>query len=265
MPNVDNTLLTAARAIGYGNPVDKIIPFEDFTKKFHLWVHSSTQEVAGLPNKRNPNIVSGITDAFNQLYGMYNKIGIYEGEYGYHKLCVNDRATHNLSEADCIVISHPFSADGKCSHEKIEQADKLNIPIFIDCAFFGICSNIDFNFKKYKNVHSVCFSLSKTFGTGLTRVGLLYTKDKFPCTIYNEWQYPLIASAEYHYNIINKTGPDDLPREYMQSQNKICEELGLEPSPTVIFGLDYTDRYNDFKRGPVNRVCITRRMELDQG
>ena len=146
----DNTLLTAARAIGYGNPIDKIIPFEDFTKQFQFWVHSSTQKVAGLPNKRNPNIVSGITDAFNQLYGMYNKIGIHEGEYGYHKLCVDDRATHNLSEADCIVISHPFSADGKCSHAKIEEADKLNIPIFIDCAFFGICTDIDFNFKKYK-------------------------------------------------------------------------------------------------------------------
>ena len=66
----DNTLLTAARAIGYGNPIDKIIPFEDFTKQFQFWVHSSTQKVAGLPNKRNPNIVSGITDAFNQLYGM---------------------------------------------------------------------------------------------------------------------------------------------------------------------------------------------------
>ena len=49
----------------------------------------------------------------------------------------------------------------------------------------------------------------------------------------------------------------------MQSQIRICEELELEPSPTIIFGLDYTDRYNDFKRGHVNRVCITRRLELD--
>jgi len=261
----NNTLLTAARAIGFGNPNRRLEQFDDFTNQFHLWVHSSKQEVAGLPNKRKPNIVSGITDAFNQLYGMYNKIGIHEGEYGYHNLCVDDRTTHNLSEADCIVISHPFSADGKCSHAKIEEADKLNIPIFIDCAFFGICTDIDFNFKKYKNVQSVCFSLSKAFGTGLTRVGLLYTKDKFPCTIYNEWQYPLIASAEYHYSNMKTIGPDDLPKQYMQSQIKICKELELEPSPTIIFGLDYTDKYNDFKRGPVNRVCITRRLELDKG
>ena len=60
----NNTLLTAARAIGFGNPNRRLEQFDDFTNQFHLWVHSSKQEVAGLPNKRKPNIVSGITDAF---------------------------------------------------------------------------------------------------------------------------------------------------------------------------------------------------------
>ena len=99
------------------------------------------------------------------------------------------------------------------------------------------------------------------FGTGLSRVGLLYTKDKFPCTIYNTWGYPLVVSAEYHYDLISTIGPDDMPAKYKDVQNKVCEELELEPSPTVIFGLDYTDKYKEFKRGNVNRVCITQYLE----
>ena len=57
--------------------------------------------------------VSGVTDALNQLYGLYNKIGIFDGEYLYHQNVLGEKATTNLQEADCIVVSHPFSADGK--------------------------------------------------------------------------------------------------------------------------------------------------------
>ena len=54
-----------------------------FINVFDNWIHSSQQIVTGLPT--NKYIVSGITDAFNQTYGLYNKIGVFPGEYGYHK------------------------------------------------------------------------------------------------------------------------------------------------------------------------------------
>lgn len=252
-------LLKQARAFNVKNSAAKISQFERFSKLYHRWIHSSSQPVQGLPQQRF--IVSGVTDAFNQLYGLYERIGVFNGEYMYHEHVLGDRVTTNLEDADCIVISHPFSGDGNSSHDRIKQADKLGIPIFIDCALFGVCYDIDFNFENYKNIHSVCFSLSKVFGTGLNRVGLLYTKDKFACSVYSTWDYPLLSSAEDHYTLIMTIGPDDLPTKYKNAQNNICKDLELTPSSTVIFGLDYTDKYIDYKRGDTNRVCITTLLE----
>ena len=229
--------------------------YNEFKINFDRWIHSSTQIVRGLPGR--PFIVSGITDAFNQLYGLYNKIGVFNGEYGYHKLVLGDRITYRLQEADCIVISHPFSADGLSSHDKLEIADSFNKPIFVDCAFFGVCHDIDFDFTRYKNIRCVCFSLSKTFGTGLNRVGLLYTVDKFPCTIYDQWNYPLITQAIEHSFLIKNRSPDWVANTYKQKQNEICRKLKITPSKTILFGYTNSKQYDKFKRGNVNRICIS--------
>lgn len=229
--------------------------YADFIKSYHNWIHSSKQPVKGLPGK--PFVVSGVTDAFNQLYGLYNKIGVFDGEYGYHQLVLDDRVTHDFNKADCIVVSHPFSADGFSAEAHLQIADRYNKPIFVDCAFFGVCHDIDFDFTKYKNIHSVCFSLSKTFGTGLHRVGLLYTKDKFPTTVYHDWKYPLISQAIQHNLFLQIRTPDCTFRNYKQKQIDICKELGLTPSNTIIFGLSSDDKYKDYKRGNINRVCIS--------
>jgi hypothetical protein len=226
-----------------------------FKQKYHEWIHSSVQIVAGLPDSCLLTI--GITDAFNQTYSLYNKIGVFPGEYGYHEMVFPDRVTTNLVEADVIIVSHPFSADGMSSHDKIEIADKLNKPIFIDCAFFGVCSGINFDFLKYENVHSVAFSLSKTFGTGRQRVGLLYTNDIYPGHVCEQKEYIFDLSAKYHLSLLDKTSPDEMPNRFKQQQVEICKELNVQPSDTVLFGLDYTDKFNFYKRHNVNRLCLT--------
>lgn len=245
-------------------PIDITVPidyrkYKEFRDIYYDWIHSSNQLVKGVPTA-TPIIVSGITDAFNQLYGLYKTIGIAKGEYGYHQL-VNKNVTYDWSKADCIVISHPFSGTGNCAMELIHAADKYNKPIFVDCAFFGICGGIDFDFSKFKNIHSICFSLSKTFGTGLHRVGMLFTKDDFPSQHYDRWHYPIITQANMHLELILNRSPDWAYHMYKKAQLKICEEYDLIPSHTVIFGLDYLDRYNDCKRdrGP-NRVCISKML-----
>jgi len=253
-------ILPSARPIEMHGSYD-LKSYNKFHERFHNWIHSSKQIVSGLPG--NSYIVSGVTDAFNQTYSLYNKIGIFEGEYGYHEKAFPDKVTYNLDEADIIIISHPFSGDGESAHDKIVLADKLNIPIFIDCAFFGICAGINFDFSSYKNIHSVCFSLSKTFGTGWQRVGLLYTIDSYPVRVYSDWQYPLLSSAEFHYEIIEMYGPDDIFQKYRFQQEEICDRIGAIPSSTVIFGLDYSDRYKEFRRGNVNRLCISKEFQIE--
>lgn len=250
-----------ARSVEFMLPYNKAA-YDKFYNQFHNWIHTSKQVVAGLPGPGY--IVNGITEALDQTYALYNKIGIFDGEYGYHELALpQDRLTYNLEEADCIVVSHPFSANGMSSHEKLKYADTFNKPIFVDCAFFGICLNQSFDFTLYKNIHSVAFSLSKVFGTGWHRVGMLYTKDLYPVTVTDHWNYQQLATAEKHYDLLHKIGPDDVPEYYRSSQIKICERNKLTPSDTIIFGIDYDNIYGrNFERGDSNRICIS--MILDK-
>ena len=99
-------LTKSAKAFNYKNVRADQMALSEFEHAFHIWVHSSVQEIKGLPRKKY--IVSGVTDAFNQLYSLYNKIGIFNGEYGYHKRVLGDRVTEDFREADCIVVSHPL-------------------------------------------------------------------------------------------------------------------------------------------------------------
>ena len=243
----------AAKAVDW-KPADLKI-YHRFKQQFHNWIASSKQPVKGLPDTFY--IVTGITDAFNQTYGLFKNIGVFPGEYGYHRLAIGNRCTTDLAMADVIIISHPFSADGMSAHDKLAKADLYGKPIFVDCAFFGSCRNINFDFSKYKNIQSVCFSLSKTFGTGHHRVGLLYTAAAYPAAVYEQWHYPVVSSAQHHYGLLDTMSPDDLAVKYGRVQLEICEELGIVPSDTVIFGLDYSDKFAQFNRGGVNRLCIS--------
>ena len=252
-------MLDMSKIVGAAKPINlqavDLTKYRNFKDKFHHWIHSSAQMVAGLP--KDCYLVSGLTDAFNQTYSMYRKIGIFDGEYGYHQLTKPNRVTTDLTQADVIIISHPFSADGMSAHDKLAIADSYNKPIFVDCAFFGSCKDINFDFTSYKNIHSVCFSLSKTFGTGRHRVGLLYTTANYPVCVYEKWHYPFVAGAEYHYQLIDQSTPDSLVARYGSIQQEICNKLEVVPSNTVLFGLDYNNRFDQFQRGNVNRLCIS--------
>lgn len=250
----DGMLLRSASPINPMQDID-LAAYDRFKSAFHKWIISSKLGVKGLPGQRV--LVSGMTDAFNQTYALYDNIGVFDGEYGYHQLAIGDRVTTDLSAADAIILSHPFSADGMSSHDKLKIADSFNKPIFVDCAFLGICDNVSFDLTPYKNIRTVGFSLSKTFGSGRRRIGMLYTSDHYPALVYEKWSYPFVAGAEHHYDLISKIGPDHMFEKYRPHQLAICADLGLEPSDTVIFGIDRHGNYPDYQRGQVNRVCIS--------
>ena len=235
--------------------------YDSFLNKFDSWIHSSNKNVKGLPCKKYLTV--GVTDVFDKTYIKYDKIGIFPGEYSYHRMILDEhsdktRITYNLAEADIIIVSHPFSADGLSSIEKLRLADSYNKPILVDCAYFGACSNISFDFTSYKNIVSVAFSLSKVFGTGNLRMGLLYTTDFYPYAIWNEWNYHLYSNVDCHYNLIDKIGPDDLAKQYKKQQLDLCNKYKLQPSDTVLFGLDYSERYDSYKRHDINRICLSK-------
>lgn len=255
MTDIDTDLITKnAKAIIYENH-GKLSDYLGFKKDLDAWIHSGRQPVKGLPGEGY--IVSGVTDGLNQVFALYHRIGVFDGEYGYSQQVIGDRVTTDLTDCDAIVLSHPFSADGMSSHARLALADQHDKPIFVDCAFFGVCGDVSFDFSPYKNVRAVCFSLSKSFGTGHRRTGMLYTNDAYPAKIYETWNYHFTAGAEFHYGVLDRYSPDHMFDTYREKQLRICEKLNVEPSDTVIFGLDHTERFKHFKRGYVNRLCIS--------
>ena len=261
-PDDESLFIKKARSTEFMLAYD-IDSYNKFKQEFETWIHSSVQPVRGLPGPGY--ITSGVTEALDQTYALYRKIGIFDGEYGYHELALpKKRLTTNLKAADCIIVSHPFSASGMSAHDKLAYSDTLDKPIFGDCAFFGICQNQSFDFTGYKNIHSVAFSLSKIFGSGWHRVGMLYTKDAYPISVTDKWSYQLLSSAEHYYGLLDKVGPDDIPSYYKQSQIDICSRNDLLVSDTVIFGIDDKNKYNrTYERGDTNRICISKILELE--
>ena len=232
------------------------VDYDKFVSKLDSWIHSSEQIITGLPSKKY--VTAGITDVLDKTYINYEKIGIFPGEYSYHALVLEEsRLTYDLSSADIIIVSHPFSATGNGSDAKLLLADVYNVPILVDCAYFGVCSNINFDFTRFKNIRSVAFSLSKTFGTGNHRVGLLYTDDFYPYEIWNEWGYQYYPDLELHYESLNTLGPDDTVKQFKKLQLEVCNKYRLLPSDTVLFGLDYGEDYKGYKRDFVNRLCLS--------
>lgn len=230
------------------------------------WVMSSElNKVQGLERFPLRRLVSGITQAFDDLYIRYpdRTYKFLRGEYPYLSKYVRRWAfieDEELTRKDVLVMSAPFSATGNMHplfYETLERADHLDVPVLVDCAFFGITRNLQLMLD-YRCIQSVCFSFSKAFGAGCFRSGIEFSKQNGgPSSIQNEWVYVQLLSAKIGMEIAKRYSPDYIPSKYRALQLSLCNEYGLKPSDTVVFGLG-DDRFRFFDiDGVSRRVCIT--------
>ena len=64
---------------------------------------------------------------------------------------------------------------------------------------------------------------------------------------------------------VGRFDPDFMQRKWRAKQLEVCEELGIEPSNTVIFGLGGPE-YSAYSRGGiVNRLCLNDYYESQAG
>jgi hypothetical protein len=231
------------------------------------WIASSRlNSVEGLERFPLRRLTSGNTQAFDDFYIRHHErtFKFLRGEYPYLSMyarrwdLVNEPA--ELTRKDALVMSAPFSATGNMHplfYDMLERADQVGIPVLIDCAFLGITRNLKLQLE-HRCIETVCFSLSKAFGAGCFRSGIELSKQNGgPASIQNEWCYVQLLSAKIGLEIARQYSPDYIPEKYRAWQLEICQEFGLEPSDTVVFGLG-DERFGYFDvDGVVNRVCIT--------
>jgi hypothetical protein len=231
------------------------------------WIESSElNSIEGLERFPLKRLTSGNTQAFDDFYIRHHDrtFKFLPSEYPYLSKYAPrweflDEHTE-LTRKDALVMSAPFSGTGNMHprfYELLERAENIDIPVLIDCAFFGITRNLRLDVD-YRCIEAVCFSLSKAFGAGCFRSGIEFSKQNGgPSSIQNEWCYVQLLSAKIGLEIAKKYSPDYIPGKYRSWQLEICDEFGLEPSDTVVFGLGGEKfQYFDID-GVSNRVCIT--------
>ena len=251
-----------------------------FCQAYKAWIESSCENVmVGLYKFPVMAYCNGTTEAFDKFYmkNSSRRFRCYKGEYMYHQVtwrnCWPDWKFIEdapLDSNDAVVLSLPFSNTGNehpATQRLLQFCSDLGIPVLIDCAYFGVCSEIIFDFN-YNCITDIVFSLSKTFPAAYARIGMRFTRedDDDPLLVLNKIGYTNRYSARLGLALLKTRTPDDTVYAFRKKQEAFCKHLGIEPSKTVLFGLDTENKYPEYNRGgDVNRLSFHKFLNQDEG
>lgn len=250
---------------------------KDFCSNYRDWISKTKNNtIKGLDLFPYSVYSNGTTQAFEMFYirNRHRRFRCFKGEYIYHQLAwrnnwpdwkfIEDDA---LRPNDAVVISLPFSNTGN-EHDQLEWLLEtciiLGIPVLVDCAYFGTCKNLNFDFTK-SCITDVVFSLSKTFPVAHARIGMRLTRidDDDLMFVYDKINYNNRIGAKLGLELIKNFSPDYVYDKYANQQKIICDDLDIEPSNTILFGLDHKGRYPEYSRGTnTNRLGLYKHYEV---
>lgn len=248
----------------------------EYLSKYRSWIAaSSLNHVRGIDRYPFASYSHGTTQAMDHFLFRHSgrRIRLLRGEYPYLRdllgrlrrpwLWMEDEP---LAAGDALMVSHPFSGSGG-EHPRfrplLNACDTLGIPVFVDCAFFGICGEVEFPLD-HPAIESVAFSLSKIFAVGLWRIGMVISRvEDAMLALQSEWGYVNHMGMYVGTRLMDEFDPDWLVRKYRDAQHRICRDHGLQPSPSCLFGIG-GEAYSDFHRDHAfNRVCISATLERE--
>lgn len=233
-----------------------------FLEKYRKWIsESKLNALQGLDNFPITAYSNGATESFDKFYldNSSCRFRCFRGEYMYHMaswrnyfnwLFLEDGA---LNSNDAVVISLPFSDTGNIhqdTNDILDQALELNVPVLIDCAFFGCCSDINFDLS-HPAIKVITFSLSKSFPVPHLRIGMRLTRidDDDSLLVTNKTKYTNRIGASVGEQLIDIISADWNSQQWQETQYRLCQELGVTPSNTVLFGVDTQNKYSQYNRG----------------
>lgn len=245
----------------------------DFLNDYRNWINSTKNNVfVGIENYQYSCFSAGTSESFDKFYmkNATKRFRCFRGEYIYHKLAWRDKFNwcyiddEPIAENDAVIISLPFADTGNkhINHNNIlEKCEELNVPVLIDCCYFGTCANIEFDLT-YNCITDVTFSLSKAFPVAHARIGMRLTKEDNDDTLfaYNKpnLSYNNRLGASLGQRFIKEFGPDYIFNKYRKHQIDFCNKTDTKVSNTVMFGIGDI-RYNQYNRGTdTNRLSFHR-------
>lgn len=248
----------------------------NFCTTYLEWIKSDKlNTITGLEEFSYSSYSNGTTEAFDKFYlkNATKRFRCFKGEYIYHRLSWRDKFNWEyleddiLQTGDAVVISLPFSDTGNehiLLKQTLEQCDLLGIPVLIDCAYFGICSDINFNFS-YSCITDITFSLSKIFPVAHARIGMRLTKvdDDDSLFVCNKAKYVNKIGEAIGLKYITEFSPSYIVNKYKSVQTQLCAELNVVPSNTVLFGIDMKNEWPQYNRGTAtNRLGLHKFLHI---
>ena len=246
---------------------------EDFVQQYKSWISTSTNnKFIGLDNYQYACYSAATSEAFDKFYmkNSSKRFRCFRGEYIYHKIAWRDKFAwayiddDELRTGDAVIISLPFADTGNkhiSYDEVLDTCERLDIPVLIDCCYFGVCSDIEFNLN-YECITDVAFSLSKAFPVAHARIGMRLTKEDNDDTLfaYNKpgLMYTNRLTASLGKRFITEFSPDYMYNTYREKQLEYCQLTSTTPSNTVFFGIG-DENWQKYNRGTdTNRLSFHR-------
>ena len=244
-----------------------------YLNTYRNWINNNKlNTIIGLDNFLHCDYTNGTTEIFDhfRLKHKDKNFKFYKGEYRYHRFSGTNYQLilnpDNLMRGDALIISLPFSST--CNIHKYEETmitcQQLDIPVLVDCALFGTCSGIVFNFT-YPCIEQIAFSLSKTFPIAQLRVGIRFSRIYEPDGISanNKANYINRVGALVGNSLMENFSSDYIYNKYKEKQIKLCKELNLELTNCVAFAMG-SDKWSFLQRdGLYNRACLSERLIED--
>lgn len=263
---IDSGFLLKMMTDDYSN-LDCTDEYLDF---FPKWIESSkNNKIMGLEAFPYRMISLGCTqglDEFHYWCQLNNKkIRMFRGEYPYNRDCINfdwDNDfidDHPLKFGDAVIISLPFSGSGNIHSrwsELVTSCNELEIPIFVDAAFFGTCANVELNFDE-PCIQFVAFSTTKGLSCGSYRNGILFAKEKQGhLAVQTDWHHGIHLNTSIGLFLMKNFSPDYLYDKYKNSYAEVCEHYGLQASQCIHLALG-DEKWSYFDRdGAFNRIGV---------
>ena len=268
----DNNFLQAMDQIitKHGNALCDNSP-DQFVHSYKDWF-TSTHRISGLSTFDGITCSLGTTETFDKfyLYHRNKRLRIFRGEYFYQQMVARSLFADNwtwmdeddIRQGDVLVFSLPFADTGGMINNMdaiLDQCDTHGVPVLVDMAYVSLARDLVIDLSR-DCIKVITTSLSKVFPVQYHRIGLRLTKgiDDDLMIAYQQNQYVNKFGCGLGLEMMKQFNADYTFESYRSKQKDLCYELGVDPSPCVIFGVDTLSKYPEYNRGgATNRLCFS--------
>jgi len=243
-----------------------------FLQKYRQWLTDSGCLI-GLDQFKHAVYSNGTSEAFDAFYLRHRnrRFRIHRAEYSYHRIAFERMGLEwalldgTFSSNDAVIFSAPFANSGDWQDNSIDDlrsvCDELYIPVLIDMAYVGTTGPFTFDLTKWDCAEDIVFSLSKVLPVAHYRIGMRLSKLDYDdgMLVYHKANYTNRFGAWLGQQLLDRYPYDWLWNKYKDTQAFHCALLGVEPSNSVLFGVDNNDKWPEYNRGSsVNRLFLGR-------